>query len=441
MKPSDAALIRLNEARKLAAEHGGVCVTNTPISPRKNFEFTCPKGHKNFFKRHDSVKQGKYCPKCAMLAKGLQQVKHTKASLDSYAASKNGQCLSEAYLGYNTLHLFQCHKGHRWEAKPRMLLGMGSWCPVCAGNKKYTVEELNSLVANRGGRCLDLAYDPVTERSSAMWECHFGHRWLARVDMIIRRGDWCPTCAGSYGERLCRQIIEKLFDAPFPKFRPNWLMGEMGRPLEIDIFNASLFGVEYQGPHHYGKTSFTHDSHENISARDAIKCARAKEMGFVLVQMPEFDDILDEDGCIKSVKDVLINHGIAIPDRQISIDYRSVYTNSEGVEFFKELNTYVAERGGMLVVDHFAGLSRDYQVVCKHGHQFTLNRYDIPHGKWCRECYNKRLYQKYSLIVAKRGGRMLSDRYVSSNTPMEIESSSGKKLALTPHQLSHGYFI
>lgn len=441
MKRNLAALKRLEDAHNLAAANGGTCLTTAPIGERRNFELSCPKGHDNFNKRHDSVMQGKYCPKCAMQAKGLQQVKHSKESLDAFAASKGGLLLSETYLGYGKDHRWQCDKGHMWESKPRMVLAMGSWCPACAGNKKYSVAELSDLVSSRGGKCLELTYDPKSERSTAVWECHFGHTWPARVDMIIRRGDWCPTCAGSYGERLCRQILEKLFESPFPKVRPKWLKGEKGTSLEIDMYNEGLFGVEYQGPHHYKQTNFTHDSHEQISARDALKAAHCKKREFVLVPMPQFRDLLDSEGCITAVKDELAGHGISIPDREISIDYRSVYVTTEGIKFFKELNAYVAERCGRLVSDQFTGLSRNYAVACKHGHLFTLNRYEMRYSKWCRECFKLDLYRKYSRMVEDRGGRMLAECYVSSSTPMEIESASGKRFWLTPHQLAHGAWI
>jgi len=319
-----------------------------------------------------------------------------------------------------------------------MVIGMGAWCPICAGNARHTVEDLSERVASRGGKCLDLQYNQIKERSTAFWECNFGHKWYARTDTVIRRGDWCPNCRTSYGERMARQILEKLFNAEFPKVRPSWLVGEKGVPLEIDLFNKDLFGVEYQGPHHYRQTGFTHDCHEQVSSRDALKRRVCADRKFVLAQIPEFKDILDADGCIKAVKDELAKHGIAVPEREISIDYRLVYVKTEGVEFFKELNAYVAERSGRLLADQFAGLARNYTVICKHGHEFTLNRYDMRRSKWCRECYINELYLKYKGLVEERGGRMLAKRYVSSSTPMEIESASGFRFALTPHQLAHG---
>ena len=438
MKRKLAALKRLEEAHGHAAKHGGTCMTPAPIGERESFEFSCPNGHRNFYKRHDAVKQGKYCPACAMQKKGKEQVKYSKANLDAYAADKGAACLSDSYNGWNVNHLWRCDQGHEWNAKPRVIIAMGSWCPECAGNKKYSIEALNVHAAERGGKCLDLHYDSAKERSTALWECHFGHEWYARTDTVIGRGDWCPHCNTSYGERMARQIIEQLFDAKFPKTRPKWLIGEHGMPLEIDILNVDLFCAEYQGMHHYQQTGYTHDSFIKIVARDKFKVDRCREMGIPLVLIREFDNVLDVDSCVAAVKDALLEAGVKVPDRDVLIDYRSIYINSAGVEFFTRLNEYVAERDGSVVSDQFAGISKDYEVVCKDGHRFTLNSREMAYGKWCRECAQHERYLKYKRMVEKKGGKMISTRYVSSFTPLEIESASGVRFALTPHKLSHG---
>lgn len=441
MTHKHAATKRLKEAHNHAAAHGGTCLTTTPIRERANFEFSCPNGHKNFFKRHDSIRQGKYCPACSMELKGKNQIKYTKADLDLHAASRGGSCLSDSYLGWDVNHRWRCDHGHEWDAKPRMIIAMDSWCPDCAGNRKYNLEELNVLATVRGGNCLDLAYDAKSERSSADWKCSFGHIWRARVDMVVRRGDWCPHCKTSYGERLCRQIIEKLYGVTFPKVRPSWLRGDKGLPLEIDMFNPDFFGLEYQGKHHFKPTGYTHDTLVQISARDALKVAQCEKKEIKLVIVPQFNNILDPEACIREVKLQLANHGIEVPDHAITIDYRSVYVNTEGIAFFKALNEYVAHHGGSLISDHFAGVSRNYRVACRHGHQFTLNKYDMPRNKWCPECVKEERYQKYCRIVEVRGGKMISERYESCYTPMEIEYFSGKRFALTPHQLAHGVWV
>jgi len=439
MKREDAALKRLESAHKLARDNGGQCLTTEPIKERGLFLLTCPKGHPDFTKRHDAVVLGKYCPACAMEKKGEEQVKYTKSDLDAYAANLGGTCLSTEYLGWDKKHLWQCSKGHTWESKPRMVISMGSWCPVCAGNAKYTVEDLTERVTVRGGKCLELNYDPVKERSTALWECSFDHTWRARTDTIIGRGDWCPHCKTSYGERMARQILEKLFDVDFPKVRPEWLMGDKGMPLEIDMFHEGLLGLEYQGPHHYKKTGYRHDSPEKVKKRDAFKAAVFEERPEKLIQLPEFKNVSDAKACIEEMKSALIVAGIAVPDRNIIIDYRQVYINTEGAAFFERLNAYVASHDGSLMSNNYIGRSKSYQVVCrKHDLLFTLNETGMLRGKWCPGCKKHRFFEKYKLLVENKGGIMLSKEYVDSKTPLKIADAHGFRFSLTSHQLSHG---
>lgn len=439
MECKNAALRRLKSAHKLAKDNGGQCLTTEPIPGRSRFLFTCPKGHPDFTKRHDDVALGKYCPVCAMKKKGIEQIKYTKSDLDAHAAQLGGKCLSSEYLGWDKKHLWQCSEGHTWESKPRMVISMGSWCPFCAGNAKYTTEGLTERVTPRGGKCLDLHYDPAKERSTALWECNFEHKWHARTDTVIGRGDWCPHCKTSYGERMARQILEKLFDADFPKVRPTWLMWDNGMPLEIDMFHEGLFGLEYQGPHHYKKTGYNHDSLEQIRKRDAFKVATCDQRGVKLVVFPEFKNVSDADACVEEMKSALQAAGIAVPDRDICIDYREVYINTEGAAFFERLNAYVAGRDASLVSSNYIGKSKNYQVVCrKHDHLFTLNEADMLRGKWCPVCKKQNLFEKYKRLVEKKGGIMLSTEYVDSQTPLEIEDAHGYRFSLTSHQLSHG---
>jgi len=439
MKRKNAALRRLESAHSLAKSNGAQCLTTEPIQERGRFLFVCPKGHPNFTKRHDAVVLGKYCPACAMEKKGKEQIKYTKSDLDAHAAQLGGKCLSSEYLGWDTKHLWQCSEGHTWESKPRMIISMGSWCPDCAGNAKYTTEGLTELVTQRGGKCLDLHYDPSKKRSIALWACNFEHKWSARTDTVIGRGDWCPHCKTSYGERLARQILEKLFDVDFPKVRPTWLMWNNRMPLEIDMFHEGLFGLEYQGPHHHRKTGYNHDSLEQIRKRDDFKVAACAQRGVKLVVLPEFRNVSDAEACVVEMRSALRADGIAVPDREITIDYREVYINTEGAAFFEQLNTYVVSRGASLVSNNYIGRSRNYQVVCKkHDHLFTLNESDMLRGKWCPKCKNLELLEKYKRLVESKGGIMLSTEYVDSKTPLEIENDQGYRFSLTTHQLSHG---
>ncbi len=58
--------------------------------------------------------------------------------------------------------------------------------------KKLTIEEMRSIAEERGGKCLSDTY--VNAHTSLLWECTKGHQWEARPNNI-KSGTWCPYCA------------------------------------------------------------------------------------------------------------------------------------------------------------------------------------------------------------------------------------------------------
>ncbi|NOZ48109.1 MAG: hypothetical protein GXO79_15230 [Chlorobi bacterium] len=108
------------------------------------------------------------------------------------AELKGGCCLSDTYKNQKIKLLWQCKNGHKWWAQPDSLIHQNSWCPVCAGNKKLTIEEMVELANKKGGKCLSQKY--INSKSKLLWECKIGHRWFTSAFSIKVRNSWCPVC-------------------------------------------------------------------------------------------------------------------------------------------------------------------------------------------------------------------------------------------------------
>ena len=113
--------------------------------------------------------------------------------MHALAQGKGGKCLSTTYVNARTKLEWECQKGHRWFAVPNSVK-QGHWCPKCAGVEKNTIEEIQDLAAQRGGKCLSTEYK--NGRTHLVWECALGHQWKA-TSSNIQRGTWCPHCAGN----------------------------------------------------------------------------------------------------------------------------------------------------------------------------------------------------------------------------------------------------
>lgn len=95
----------------------------------------------------------------------------------------------------------------------------------------------------------------------------------------------------SKGEKLCCEIMSRIFDRPFKTVRPNFLKNpETGRNLEIDCYNEELrLGVEYNGIQHYHYPNFTGMSKEefyNQLRRDRFKREACDAHGVYLITVP-----------------------------------------------------------------------------------------------------------------------------------------------------------
>jgi len=117
--------------------------------------------------------------------------KFTIDDIHKLAKLNNGKCLSEAYVNKRTKLLWQCAKGHQWEAIPDSV-NRGAWCALCAGNAKLTIEDMHDAAKERGGKCLSDKY--INNKTGLLWECTAGHQWEA-PPQNIRRGTWCAKCS------------------------------------------------------------------------------------------------------------------------------------------------------------------------------------------------------------------------------------------------------
>jgi len=106
----------------------------------------------------------------------------------------------------------------------------------------------------------------------------------------FRKSSRIPT--ESKGEAICRQTLQNIFNAPFPKVRPDFLFNSVtGENLEFDMYNKDYkLAVEYNGQQHYKYNSFMHggskDKFYAQQYRDNMKKEICKKLGIRLIEVP-----------------------------------------------------------------------------------------------------------------------------------------------------------
>jgi hypothetical protein len=116
----------------------------------------------------------------------------------------------------------------------------------------------------------------------------------------------------SKGELECKRVLEKIFNKPFNKHRPNFLNnpvtgGEFN--LELDCYNDEIgLAVEYSGKQHYEYIPFFHKNKEafyNQKYRDELKRRMCKDNNIILIEVPYTVKIEDiENFILKRLKNI-----------------------------------------------------------------------------------------------------------------------------------------
>lgn len=172
------------------------------------------------------------------------------------AAAKNGECLSVIYETSKTHMQWKCNKdGHVWGASLDNIK-RGKWCPKCAGRPKHTIEEAQQYAVGHDGVCLSGAY--VNGKEPLRWKCNIdGTEWSAGFDNVLNKASWCPECGKRHKtEKEVRELFEFFTDEKFPE-TPK-LFPQNPR-WKLDGYCRTLgIAFEYHGPQHYGVYPFFH---------------------------------------------------------------------------------------------------------------------------------------------------------------------------------------
>ena len=189
----------LRENQQIARSRGGSCLSATYIDNNRRMEWECSEGHP-WFASTSSVKHGgSWCPQCNL--KRISESKTTPVEeVESLCQSLSLRLHATEKHAKRLHYLVSCSNGHSWLTDLSRLKD-GRGCQKCSARRagdrlKLTLEQVQADAAARGGHLLSQRYQRSGVR--LLWECGAGHRWLANANSV-RRGSWCPICAGKMG--------------------------------------------------------------------------------------------------------------------------------------------------------------------------------------------------------------------------------------------------
>lgn len=487
------------EMQKIALSRNGTCLSEGYINTDTKLRWRCEHGHEWEATPYKVKQQGTWCPTCA----GIQKL--TLEDAQSVAHDRGGECLSSVYLNNSTLLKWRCEHGHKWEAQFASIKS-GTWCPTCAGNAKLKFEDIIKQIEERGGRCLSTSmknsnsklkvecehghiwFPTATTLKSGHWcrtcagstplgilrmreiaksrqgkclsdtyknntdqlewECTEGHRWITSVNSITN-GSWCPECSAGTGERIVKAHFEQLFDKPFTKVRPSWLVNSRGNPMELDGYNKELkLAFEHQGQQHYKLTTHFITTPEQLEQRmldDEAKLELCNKHGVHLVQVPEVPSDLAISELKQFIRDDCLLVGIEISDDHLTkeIDLSNVYKAKENL--LQELQEICAERGGDCLSDQYTSATELHTFRCHLGHEWETTPFQIRNGSWCHICGAKKSsdsrrasIESLQKLARSYNGELLSTSYDYGRQKLLWLCEKGHKFEMNPNSVKSG---
>ena len=119
----------ISDMQALAKKRGGKCLSEKYVNSSTKLKWQCDKGHVWKSAPYNII-DNCWCPICGYVVATEKQ----KDSIEIYQkiAKKNGgKLLSKEYTNNRTSLLWQCEKGHKWNARPLNIRHQKSWCPYC----------------------------------------------------------------------------------------------------------------------------------------------------------------------------------------------------------------------------------------------------------------------------------------------------------------------
>ena len=196
-----------------------------------------------------------------------------------------------------------------------------------------------------------------------------------RCIKLAYAGSWCPSCLNK-GERIVRAIFEATFGGRFPKAKPEWLLSNRGRKLELDGYNSERqIAFEYQGPHHYTDAS--------VIAHDDIKRVACAANGVRLIEVDAIKRPYPVENVLQKVGEAFAKFGIMETPRLPEVE---IFATE-----LEETRQLAAKRRGRLVSEAYLGAERhEWKCEVPEHPTWLAEPRRIRRGAWCPSCAGNR---------------------------------------------------
>jgi predicted nucleic acid-binding Zn-ribbon protein len=236
------------------------------------------------------------CPKCRGL---LPELVTTEQYIAKLSEVNPGYVPLEEFKNISTPILHKCVRHSViWRVLPSTLL-KGCGCNICGieKNNKATMlstEEYRQKLS-LANQDVEVCEEYIGTHRKIKHRCNkCGYTWNA-IPSNLLRGQGCPKCYRSTGERKIAEFLDSIKVEYIPQFRIQECKYKRSLPFDFYIPTIDLL-IEFQGQQHYEPSDFG-SSQDNfagrnfalISLRDKIKKEYCKLHNIRLLEIPYWD--------------------------------------------------------------------------------------------------------------------------------------------------------
>lgn len=339
-------------------------------------------------------------------------------SICAKIAKKNGgKILSKHYVNAKSKMTWQCAMGHKWDACYDHIRS-GSWCHICNGGVRKTIEECHLLAKNIGGECLSTKY--INQTKKLKWKCKCGNIFY-RNYKSVKRGSWCQKCSN-------KTAITLEYCMDFARKRDGYCRSKEYKNTKIHMLWECKFG-------HQWKSSF-----ENIKSGcwcPNCNLKKKKTLKFCIELAKKYDGFCLEKKYINLYSDMRweCKNGHIFKSRLSNIQ-KGIWCpkcyNKKKTYDIGDCALLAKKFGGKCLDKQYKNIYEDMSWECKNKHIFKKKLSDILRGYWCPVCVSSRgefliyhiLREKYPNLVihsryfgfdwlrSKNGGKQHLDLYI-----------------------------
>jgi hypothetical protein len=269
-----------------------------PISVVYNTKWICDECGNCFSMCYSDVQQDHWCPDCGH-EKSSKKQRLTAEDYNSVCGMK-GEWFGILPTNARTKTRWICYTCGNCFLMSYDNVQHGQFCPKCryekSAEKQRLTEKDYNLVCGQKGEWFGIL--PKRNNDLTRWICYTCGNCFPMRYAVVQTGSWCPDCAKSRTEKLCRQYFEEWFSEgehsgnyKFENTKPEWLVNPKTKcKMEIDGYNPNCkCCFEYNGEQHYKFIKYWHKTQERFleqQERDRVKYQLIYQRGLRLCIIP-----------------------------------------------------------------------------------------------------------------------------------------------------------